>query len=304
MDFPVLLVPTVIAVAAFFLCYGLLAVVQEWRDPTRRGIDDFTDSRIGRPRWSRRFWTRLASLGERLLPVLGSERSRIEAKLYLAGLRQPNAAALFFMTKLLVVLVLPTGIWAAAQTMSEMSPAQLWSLVTIGLVVALIGPNWWLDRRVRSRQARLRNGFPDSLDMLVICVEAGLGLTAAIERVTGEIRSLHPELAAEFAAVNAEIRSGVDRATALQSLNDRTGLPEIRGLVSLLVQTMQLGTGIADSLRIYSAEFRDQRMQRAEEHAAKIGTKMIFPLVLCELPAFFLVAVGPAVLRINESFGV
>lgn len=97
--------------------------------------------------------------------------------------------------------------------------------------------------------------------MLVICVEAGLGLTAAIERVTSEIRDLYPELAAELTAVNAEMRSGVDRSTALQGLNARTGLPEIRGLVSLMVQTLQLGTGVADSLRIYSSEFRDQRMQ-------------------------------------------
>ena len=98
------------------------------------------------------------------------------------------------------------------------------------------------------------------------------------------------------------MRSGVDRTTALQSLNDRTGLPEIRGLVSLLVQTLQLGTGVADSLRIYSAEFRDRRMQAAEERAAKIGTKMIFPLVLCLLPAFFVVAIGPAALRILDAF--
>lgn len=304
MNSAALLVPAVSAIAAFFLFYGVIAAVQEWRDPTRRGVDEFTDLRIGRPRWSRRVWARLAPLGERLLPVLGNERSRIETQLYLAGLRQPNSAAVFFMSKLLLLLVVPVGCWAAARTIPGISPVQLWSLVAVALVLAVIGPNLWLDRRVRRRQARLRNGFPDSLDMLVICVEAGLGLTAAIERVTSEIRPLYPELAAEFAAVNAEMRSGVDRAAALQGLNTRTGLPEIRGLVSLLVQTMQLGTGVADSLRIYSAEFRDQRMQRAEEQAAKVGTKMIFPLVLCELPAFFLVAVGPAVLRINASFGV
>lgn len=299
-----LLLPAIVAFAVFFLVYGVLASAREWRDPTRLGIDEYAELRSGRPRWSRRAWVRLSALGERLLPALGSERSRIESRLYLAGLRQPNAAASFFMAKLLLIIVVPIALWLAARTIPDIVPLQLWSLVAVSLVLALLAPNWWLEQRVRRRQARLRNGFPDSLDMLVICVEAGLGLIAAIERVTGEIRPLHPELAAEFAAVNAEMRSGVDRATALQGLNARTGLPEIRGLVSLLVQTMQLGTGVADSLRIYSAEFRDQRMQRAEERAAKIGTKMIFPLVFCELPAFFLVAVGPAVLRINESFGV
>ncbi|NDF87120.1 MAG: type II secretion system F family protein, partial [Gammaproteobacteria bacterium] len=182
--------------------------------------------------------------------------------------------------------------------------AQKIALSAIVLGVALLAPNWWVEHRVRRRQSRLRNGFPDALDMLVICVESGLGLTAAMERVANEIRQLHPELSLELAAVNAEIRSGVDRAAALQSLNARTGLPEIRGFVGLLAQTLQLGTGVADSLRIYSTEFRDQRMHRAEERAAKTGTKMIFPLVFCEFPAFFLVAVGPAAVRLFDAFAV
>jgi tight adherence protein C len=103
--------------------------------------------------------------------------------------------------------------------------------------------------------------------------------------------------------VNAEIRAGVDRPQALKNLADRTGLEDIRGLVALLTQTMRFGTSVADALRVYSEEFRDKRMQAAEEQAAKIGTKMIFPLVLCMFPAFFLVAIGPAVLRLIDVFG-
>ena len=139
--------------------------------------------------------------------------------------------------------------------------------------------------------------------MLVICVEAGLGLTGAIARVADELKYSRPELAAELDIVNAEMRTGVDREVALENLNARTGLVEIRGLVSLLVQTLRFGTGIADSLRVYSSEFRDQRMQAAEERAGKIGTKLIFPLIFCEFPAFFLIAVGPAALLLMESFG-
>lgn len=304
MNTTLLWVSAITAIAAFLFSYAALAAVREWRDPTRRGVDEFADPHDAGAAWSGRLWRRIAPIGTHLLPILGSERSRLESKLYLAGLRQANASAAFVTIKILLLLTVPTALWAAARVIPEISPGQLWSLVAIGLAIALVGPNLWLERRIRKRQTRLRNAFPDSLDMLVICVEAGLGLTAAIERVTGEIRTLHPELASELSAINAEMRSGIDRATALRSLNERTGLPEIRGLVSLLVQTMQLGTGVAESLRIYSAEFRDRRMQYAEERAAKIGTKMIFPLVLCELPAFFLVAVGPAVLRINESFGI
>ena len=148
----------------------------------------------------------------------------------------------------------------------------------------------------------MTHGFPDALDLLVVCVESGLGLAAAIQRVADELGVSHPELAFELATVNAEIRVGVQREQALRNLADRTGLEDIRGLVGLLVQTMRFGTGIADTLRVYSEEFRDKRTQKAEEQAAKMGTKLVFPLVLFMFPIFFIVAIGPAVLRIIDAF--
>ena len=131
----------------------------------------------------------------------------------------------------------------------------------------------------------------------------GIRLAAAIQRVADELMVSHPELSTELALVNAEMRAGVDRTKALVNLADRTGLDDIRGLVSLLVQTMRFGTGIADALRVYSEEFRDKRMQAAEEQAALIGTKLIFPLVLCLFPSFFIVAIGPAVMRLIRVLG-
>jgi tight adherence protein C len=160
-----------------------------------------------------------------------------------------------------------------------------------------------LDRMLENRRKKLRNGFPDALDMLVVCVEAGLGLSQAIQRVADELVVSHPELAQELALVNAEIRAGVDRVVALKNLAHRTGLEDIRGLVSLLVQTLRFGTSVAESLRVYSDEVRDKRMQRAEEQAAKIGTKMIFPLIVFMFPAFFVVAVGPAMISLMRVFG-
>jgi tight adherence protein C len=138
---------------------------------------------------------------------------------------------------------------------------------------------------------------------LVVCVESGLGLAPALQRVADELSVSHPELGTELTLVNAEIRAGVERTQALKNLADRTGLEDIRGLTALLVQTMRFGTSVGDALRVYAEEFRDKRMQAAEEQAAKIGTKMIFPLVLCLFPSFFLVAVGPAVLRLIAVFG-
>jgi tight adherence protein C len=166
----------------------------------------------------------------------------------------------------------------------------------------MILPSMWLDRKVARRHKLLRDGFPDALDLLTVCVESGLGLTQALQRVSDELDVSHPELAAEFAQVTAQMRAGVERESALRGLATRTGLDDIRGLVSLLAQTLRFGTGIADALRVYSEDFRDRRMQRAEEAAAKMGTKLIFPLVLCLFPSFFVVAVGPAVIRLTEAF--
>lgn len=157
-----------------------------------------------------------------------------------------------------------------------------------------------LSKLVEKRKKSLRNGFPDALDLLVVCVESGLGLAAAIQRVADELDVSHPELAFELSTVNAEIRAGMPREKALRNLAERSGLQDIRGLVGLLVQTMKFGTSVSDALRVYAEEFRDKRMQRAEEQAAKMGTKLIFPLIFCMFPVFFIVAIGPAVLRIME----
>jgi tight adherence protein C len=184
----------------------------------------------------------------------------------------------------------------------EMSTAEVMWYLALAASVGLFGPNSALNRLEEKRLKKLRDGFPDALDMLVVCVESGLGLSSAIQRVADEIGVSHPELATEMAVVNAETRAGVDRTKALRNFADRTGLDDIRGLVSMLVQAMRFGTSVADTLRVYSEEFRDKRMQKAEEEAAKIGTKLIFPLVLCLFPSFFTVAIGPAVLRLIEAF--
>jgi tight adherence protein C len=165
-----------------------------------------------------------------------------------------------------------------------------------------IAPSYYVDYKLSKRQRALRNGFPDALDLLVVCVESGLGLAQAIQRVSEELAVSHPELATELALVNAEVRVGVENTVALHNFSERTGLEDIRGLVSLLVQTIKFGTGIADALRVYAEEFRDKRMQAAEDAAAKMGTKMIFPLVFFMFPGFFVVAVGPAAIKLIDAF--
>ncbi|MCY1308184.1 Type II secretion system (T2SS), protein F [compost metagenome] len=150
---------------------------------------------------------------------------------------------------------------------------------------------------------RLRAAFPDALDLLVVCVESGLALPQAIERVADEMAVSQVELAEELALVNAEIRAGIPSALALKRLAERTGLEDVQGLVSLLAQSIRFGTSVADTLRIYAEEFRDRRTQAAEERAAKLGTKLLFPLILCLWPSFFLVAIGPAIIGVINAFG-
>jgi tight adherence protein C len=237
-----------------------------------------------------------------LIPTSDIERSKTTRKLTYAGFRSPNALQTFYGIKAVLFVALPLLVLFAMRWFPEMSTAEVMWYLALAASVGLFGPNSALNRLEEKRLKKLRDGFPDALDMLVVCVESGLGLSSAIQRVADEIGVSHPELATEMAVVNAETRAGVDRTKALRNFADRTGLDDIRGLVSMLVQAMRFGTSVADTLRVYSEEFRDKRMQKAEEEAAKIGTKLIFPLVLCLFPSFFTVAIGPAVLRLIEAF--
>ncbi len=290
-----------LALAAFVLFWAIGDLWVDARNPARQRLTRLiTTQRAMFSSTGSKTLERLASAGRWLLLGSGTELRKTTERLGMAGFRQPQAAPLFFGVKVLLALALPLVTWPLAWPLGFDFAATL-TLVIAAAFLGLILPNLWLDRRIKARQKRLREAFPDALDLLVICVEAGLGLTAAIERVATELQFSHPELAEELALVNIEIRAGVDRETALKNLAPRTGLTEVRGLVGLLVQTLQFGTSIAETLRVYSAEFRDQRMQQAQERAGTLGTRLIFPLIFCEFPAFFAVAVGPAVLRIIDA---
>ncbi len=247
--------------------------------------------------------TAIAPVAAFVLPQNELERNKVMLQLHRAGYRTAMSLQVFYLIKTLLLLLLPLLVVLASTWMVEMSSKDVFLYAMFAAGVGMLLPNYVLHRLVKKRMRALTHGFPDALDLLVVCVESGLGLAAALQRVSDELGVSHPELAYELATVNAEIRVGVPRETALRNLAHRTGLQDIQGLVSLLVQTMKFGTGVADALRIYSEEFRDKRTQKAEEKAAKMSTTLIFPLVLCMFPLLFIVAVGPAVLRIIEAFG-
>jgi tight adherence protein C len=294
----------VIAVAVFLFTLGASYIVTWITDPARRKLEALSpvQADLDGESWSKQIRRLIEPVARFVLPTDTQERGAMEKKLLHAGFRSSTAIPVFYALKTGLALLFLV-LWLFCSTLlPRLSSGQVMFYAIAAAFVGLVLPNFVLNRLLERRQKALRHAFPDALDMLVVCVESGLGLSAALQRVADELGVSHPELAAELAQVNAETRAGVEREAALRSLADRTGLDDIRGLVGLLVQTMRFGTSVADSLRVYSEEFRDKRMQRAEEQAAKIGTKLIFPLVTCLFPGFFVVAVGPAAIRIIEAF--
>ncbi len=240
-------------------------------------------------------------LGGLVIPKKADERQTTEKRLIQGGFRSDNALTIYYAIRLLMLVLLPTLVLVVSQFLPSMPLKRVLTFLGIAVGAAIYGPQIVLSHAIDKRQLALRRSFPDALDLLVVCVESGLGLAAAIQRVGRELAVSHPILASELAIVNAEMRAGVDRMEALKNLADRTGLDDIQGLVTLLAQSMRFGTSIAETLRVYAEEFRDKRMQAAEEMAAKVGTKLIFPLTFCLFPAFFLVAIGPAILKIMAA---
>jgi tight adherence protein C len=186
------------------------------------------------------------------------------------------------------------------------TPVFFRATIPLALGVAALGyvlPAIVLARLARARQHRVRLSLPDALDLLVVSVEAGLGLDQAIQRVADELAPVHPELGEDLRQINLELRAGTARAEALHNLAVRTGVDDLVSLVAVLVQTDKFGTSVAQALRVYSDVLRTKRRQRAEEAAAKTAVKMVFPLVICIFPAIWIVTLGPAAMKFVAILG-
>ena len=297
------LLAAVFGVALVLFMTGLFFIFSGMKKPMRKRLDSIGEAT--KKGISKKESSAIAKAVEPMqslvLPGKAEEKSKMEAKLLQAGYRSNNAVATFYGTKLILALVFGGIALLIATLFPKFSVMEVVYGVLAASFIGVTLPNVVLKSKIEKRHLAIMNGFPDALDLLVICTEAGLGLNAALQRVADELGVSYPELMEELEMVNAEIRIGVDRIVALRGLADRTGIEEIRGLVTLLTQSLRFGTSIAQTLRIYSEEFRDKRAQRAEEEAAKIATKMIFPLVFCMFPAFFIVAIGPAILGVMKA---
>jgi tight adherence protein C len=217
--------------------------------------------------------------------------SKLQQRLTIAGYRSREAVVVFF--GLRVVIAIGAFLLCASPLIKGSN-----LLVALGACgVAYVLPGMVLARMAKKRQHRIRLGLADAVDLLIVTVEAGLGLDQAIQRVSEELAFAHKDLTDELRLINLEIRAGKARAEALQNLAVRTGLDDVSSLVTMLVQTDKFGTSVAQSLRVHAETLRTKRRQRAEEAAAKTGAKMVFPLVICIFPAIWVVTVGSAVIK-------
>ena len=234
---------------------------------------------------------------ERIVPRSQAEVSIVQQRLIRAGYRKDSTVKIFYGAKVLVPLTL-----CLLALVTGLAHSNAFFVYAVALGVGFLAPDFWLGRQITRRQAQIRRGLPDALDLLVVCIEAGLSLDQASARTSEELRLGQPAVSDELSIVVLEQRAGRPRADAWKHFAERTDVDSVRNLASILVQSEKFGTSVAKTLRVHSDTLRTKRRQKVEEQAAKTTIKLVFPLVFFIFPSLFLVTLGPAVIIMSESF--
>jgi tight adherence protein C len=289
--------------AVFFVIFGLLMLANSYFDPVRlRFLKDknvvFSPATGERDNYINPY----LKFQHILLPSDEQLVGRTALRLHHAGFHLRKNLYQYFALRFFLMIALPFIVLMAMAFFPKISINHYLQAALLMSVLGFIAPSFVLDRLINKRQKIIQRAFPDALDLLVVCSEAGLSLDAALQKVASELSFSQPILAQELSMMIAEIRAGVDRKRAFNGLAERTGVNDIRGLMSSINQSMRFGSSIADTLRVYSEDFRDKRMQAAEEKAAKIGPKLIFPIAVCLLPCFILIVIVPFALTLTKFF--
>jgi tight adherence protein C len=232
-----------------------------------------------------------------IIPQSPKDVTVMQRRLIRAGVRNESALKILYGAKAAFGIGLPV-ITALAISGSTAESGNKFASILAAAAVGFFGPNEYVRRLASKRQKEISRGLPNALDLLVVCVESGLGLDQAILQVSKELDKAHPEISEEFGLVNLELKAGKRRVEALRNLAERTGVDDLKKLVAVLIQADRFGTGVAQSLRAHADFMRIQARQVAEEKAAKLGVKLIFPIFFCILPSLFVVTVGPVVMKI------
>jgi tight adherence protein C len=245
---------------------------------------------------------RIASPLHKMLPPSPAEAKKLQKQLMQAGFRSPSAPVTYRAIQLCSLVAFPGVVGVVCAVMGRpLSSAVLWILSSF--VIGFVLPRYALKRMVLGRQQRVRWGLADALDLMVISIEAGLGLNAAMMKVASELKEVHPDISEEFGLANLEIQVGRDREEALRNLAERTGVKDIRSLVAMLIQTDRFGTSIARAIRVFSDSLRTKRRQRAEQAAQKAAVKLLLPLACFLFPTLFIAILGPAALTLMDTLG-
>lgn len=291
-------------IAAAAGTYGLASLFAPG-NPTRDRLARLTGEArrsARREKWDKA--ARLATPMARLATSSDKQVDDLKSRLLQAGIRDESTATLFFAAKLVLVIALPllivTGLAIAGV---DLDLVELATSLLAGAVLGFYLPTIWLNRRATRRQREIFNAFPDAVDLLVVCVEAGLGLDAAIARTAQDMATRSVDLADELNLVSIEMRVGATRERALRNLARRSGIEEVTSFVAMMLQADRFGTSIGQSLRVQSDALRVKRRQRAEEEAAKLPLKMLFPLIFFIFPSLLLVLLGPSLIQVMKVLG-
>jgi len=292
----------VILIATVLLIFTFSLLVISSKSPLKTRLAGLKDAtRADRLKKGSRLEKSLESLAPAMKSSNSKESESIREKLMHAGYHDASALTFFYAMKgvsMVVGFLMATMIYFLAPEMSMRNIAMI-GCVAFGLYC----PNVALSMLVDKRQSKIRSGIPDALDLLVVCTESGLGFNAALRRVADELTISHPDFADELDTVCVKINAGVEMSDAFNDLVKRTGLTEIAGLVTMLAHASRIGGSLSQTLREYTEDYRDKRNQEIEEIAAKIPTKMIFPLLIFIWPCFFIVAIGPSMLLFTSTMG-
>jgi tight adherence protein C len=244
---------------------------------------------------------RLASPLSRLLPPSAAEAKKLQKQLMTAGFRSPGAAIVYRAIQLAMLAGTPGVVALGCALLGKpLSSALLY--IMFAFVIGFFLPRYGLKKMIRSRQQLVRWGLADALDLMVISIEAGLGLNAAMVKVSTELKEVHPDICEEFEMANLEMRVGRDREESLRNLAERTGVDDLKSLVAMLIQTDKFGTSITKAIRAFSDSLRTKRRQRAEQAAQKAAVKLLLPLACFLFPTLFIALLGPAALQLIDTF--
>ncbi|MCG8404623.1 MAG: type II secretion system F family protein [Phycisphaerales bacterium] len=307
----IIILGIMVVIAVSMIAYSLMPNKQDADEIVRRrtaGLSKEEDVKtiegVAKKRAAKKSAFEMAAplLSKPVMPKNAEEQSTLRAKLASAGFRKEAAPTLFLASKTAVAVVGGLiGAILAIQAGKEMLHVVGQSI--FGLGIGFMAPNLWLSMSISKRAEAIRNGLPDSLDLMVVAVESGLGLDAALLRVSDEMKRVYPALSEEFQIATIETQMGVQRTEALTKMAERTAVTEMKAMVATIGQAEKLGTSVAKALRTQAESLRTKRRQKAEERAQKTAVKLLLPLILFIFPTIFIVLAGPAAIQLMETFG-